>query len=144
METKQELYKKLESIYTNKVENVFNPLIKKVIGQDWGVSRITYKSVTFSVINNDTKDNRKFVFGQDIEIVRTEGWHENDPVKYETNIGSCGSCDIRDGNVSGSRAAYYVGVGKLLSNEQTIQLIVNQLDDIDNAVKFYNKKAEEV
>ncbi len=96
--------------------------IQDALGQHWGVCRFNKGFVAIGVIDSEksTPEQRKYYFGQDIEIRYEEKrWNTGEEV-FETNCGSCGSFNMEGGATVGERAMFYAGIGQLFSNQALV------------------------
>lgn len=111
----QEIACKLEALEQNITKQV-EELLKSNLGEEWGVERLSSEILSFGV----REDEAKFKFGQTIDIFFGKSWYKGDEYKWEMNFGTTGSFKLDKEKDSIGRANFYIGVGKLLVNEELL------------------------
>ena len=107
-----------------------NAIITKALGSRWAVKNMSTTSVEFGKLRADQKD---YTFGQDIQIW-ADPHHFGEGERFEANIGTTGGFDLQSENPD-SRLEYYIDLGKLLNDAETLQ-------SIKEAVFSYNDQIQ--
>lgn len=117
--------------------------IRQTLGEQWGVSRYTKGCLVIGVIDPEksTTEQREFFFGQTIAIsYDMRPWGEGQE-RFETNVGTCGSCSMTGGRTVGERAFFYVGIGKLFADQELVEYLRTTIRD---AAESFDKAVEKV
>ena len=103
--------------------------LQQTLGPHWGVSRYSEEHMTISVIDaaGSTLQQRKYYFGQDIDIWYEDRTGRGTDVRFRANCGTTGSFGMEGGGTVGERATFYVGVGRLLSDRNLVRDIRNTM-----------------
>lgn len=105
--------------------------IRRIMGAHWGVKRFDKGYLCIGVIDagQTTPKQREFFFGQEIEI-RYE-WNSiySKRERFECNCGTCGSFAMSGGATVGERAMFYVGLGALYSDAETVEWLRTTMRD---------------
>ena len=110
--------------------------IQKQIGYHWICRNIDKNSVLFTIV--DKNDNP--IFGQELEIRCDINIGEDQPV-YTTNIGSCGTTEIKESYDIGDRGLYYVGVATFLTHKSLNEIVRQTLTEVGS---FYKKLSDSI
>ena len=103
--------------------------LQQTLGLHWGVSSYGKEQMTIGVIDvpGSTPQQRKYYFGQDIDIWYEDRTGHGTDVRFHANCGTTGSFSMEGGGAVGERAAFYVGVGRLLSDRNLVRDIRNTM-----------------
>ena len=127
-----------------------NGKIEALLGQPWGVSRLSTNCICIGVRDTKDESKRDFIFGQEFEIFYEQrSWYgRENRQRFEANIGTCGSFSAIDGE-AGSFARYYIGIGQLLSNTEFLSELKHRLfkyaadiEDFYKTIKDLEKQLE--
>lgn len=117
-----------------------NELAVTVIGEGWGALQLNESYMKLAMLDPDKPGET--IFGQTIDVYYEEKhWDGFDretgkslyKERFEFNIGSCGSFDVITDDVT-SRAAFYIGVGRLLANKEALESLRDILKTLSNHV----------
>ena len=111
----QEIACKLEALEQNITKQI-EELLKSNLGEEWGVKRLSSEILSFGVREDETK----FKFGQTIDINFGKRWYKGGGNRWEMNFGTTGTFKLNKEEDSVGRANFYIGVGKLLANEELL------------------------
>lgn len=117
--------------------------LQQTLGPHWGVSSYNRGQMTISVIDaaGSTPQQRKYYFGQDIEIWYEDQTSRGTNVRFRANCGTTGSFEMEGGGSVGERAMFYVGVGHLLSDQGLVRDI---RDTMATTVQVVNNLGNEL
>lgn len=103
--------------------------LQQILGPHWGVSSYGKEQMTIGVIDvpGSTPQQRKYYFGQDIDIWYEDRTGRGTDVRFRANCGTTGSFEIEGSGAVGERATFYVGVGRLLSDRNLVRDIRNTM-----------------
>lgn len=103
--------------------------LQQTLGPHWGVSSYGKEQMTIGVIDapGSTPQQRKYRFGQDIDIWYEDRMGHGTDVRFSANCGTTGSFSMEGGQIVGERAAFYVGIGRLLSDRGLVRDIRNTM-----------------
>lgn len=126
--------------------------LQQTLGPHWGVSSYNKEQMTISVIDaaGSTQQQRKYYFGQDIDIWYEDRMGRGTNVRFRANCGTTGSFEMEGGESVGERALFYVGVGRLLSDRNLVRDIRNTMtatiqvvDNLRNELSLLQKELDD-
>lgn len=121
----------------------FESHIQQTLGVHWGVDRYVKGNLRIGVIDAEksTPELREFFFGQTFEICYDERPWGIGQERFDTNIGTCGSCSMTGGQTVGERTFFYIGVGQLFANTELLEYLRTTMRD---AARNFDKAIEKV
>ena len=105
--------KRTEALFEETKEQVTNDIkaeLRKHLGSDWSISRLTSSYMEIGVL--DPEKENQLIFGQTEEIY-FERRNYKGCERFEINFGSCGSHELLPQQTAGSYASFYIGIGRL-------------------------------
>ena len=120
----------------------FEANIQQTLGEQWGVCRYVKGCLCIGVIDAEksTPERREFFFGQTFDITYDERPWGIGQEKFETNIGSCGSCSMTGGQTVGERAFFYIGIGRLFTDQVLLEYLRTTMRDAARSFENASKK----
>lgn len=117
--------------------------LQQTLGPHWGVCCYGKEQMTIGVIDavRSTPQRREYYFGQDIDIWYEDRTGHGTDVRFSANCGTTGSFSMEGGQTVGERAAFYVGIGCLLSDRGLVRDIRNTMA---TTVQFADKLVDDL
>lgn len=123
---------------TESVEN----RIRQLLGAHWGVKYFDRGILCIGVIdfNNSCSEQRKFIFGQEITIRYEEQDYWSDAERFGSDCNGAGSFSMQGGSTIGERAMFYVGIGKLYGDSETVEWLRITMRDYNRAFDRFRQE----
>lgn len=105
--------KRTEALFEETKEQVISNIkaeLKKHLGSDWSITRLTDSYMEIGVLNPEKENN--LIFGQAAEIYYEKNTYKGTE-RFDINVGSCGSHDLLPQQLAGSFASFFIGLGRL-------------------------------
>ena len=105
--------KRTEALLEETKEQVISDIkaeLKKHLGSDWSITRLTDSYMEIGVLNPEKENN--LIFGQAAEIYYEKNTYKGTE-RFDINVGSCGSHDLLPKQLAGSFASFFIGLGRL-------------------------------
>lgn len=118
--------------------------IRQLMGTHWGVERLDKGYLKIGIIDaaKSTAERREFFFGQEIEIRYEEHNFFEGKERFDSDCCTAGCYSMLGGHTVGERAMFYVGVGKLYGDAQTVEWLRIAMRDYNRAFERYGKEID--
>nr|DAO74593.1 MAG TPA: hypothetical protein [Caudoviricetes sp.] len=120
--------------------------IQQLLGMHWGIIDCKQGYLNIGVIDaaKSTAEQREFFFGQHIEIYYNENCYLSGRERFESNCCTAGSYSMTGGTTVGERAMFYVGIGKLYGDAETVECLRIKMRDMAREIDRLGKELDEL